>query len=600
MTAPFPPAVTAAVLIGTLIGCAPKQSATADGAKAFLDRAEAELEKLNTEAERANWVRSTHITGDTELLAAQATERAIAANVRYAKQAAQYANLALDPVSARKILLLRNSLTLATPDDPAESQEVARITSSMEGTYGKGKYCPPGKDQCLGIEDLNKILSTSRKPDEMREAWIGWHKIAPPLRAPYKRFVELSNKGARELGFADTGAMWRSQYDMPPEAFAKEVDRLWEQVKPLYLSLHTYVRKRLREQYGDAVAAAGPMPAHLLGNMWAQEWSTLYPLFAPKGADPGFDLTAILKARRTTPKQMLQYGERFFTSLGLAPLPETFWSRSLMARPADREVVCHASAWNIDMKDDLRVKMCVEITAEDFSVVHHELGHNFYQRAYNKQPLLFRGGANDGFHEAIGDAVALSITPEYLVQLGLIPRAPDASKDLGLLMQRALDKIAFLPFGVVIDQWRWKVFSGEIPPEKYNAAWWDLKLKYQGVVPPVARSEEDFDPGAKYHVPANTPYSRYFLASILQFQFHRALAEAAGCKGPLHRCSIYENAEAGRRFREMLDLGVSRPWQEALEKLTGKREMDATAMLDYFAPLKKWLDEQNAGQTPGW
>jgi peptidyl-dipeptidase A len=471
----------------------------------------------------------------------------------------------------------------------------------MEGTYGKGKYCPPGKEKCLDLEELSRILATSRNPDEMRDAWKGWHAIARPLREPYQRFVTLSNKGAKELGFADTGAMWRSQYDMPPDEFAGELDHLWDQVRPFYISLHTYVRNRLRQQYGDAVVpAAGPIPAHLLGNMWAQEWSTIYPLVAPKEADPGYDLTAILKSRNTTPKEMVKYGERFFTSLGFAPLPETFWARSLFSKPADRDVVCHASAWDVDTREDLRIKMCVEITAEDFATVHHELGHNFYQRAYMHQPVLFRSGANDGFHEAIGDAIALSITPEYLVKLGLLQSAPDASKDIGLLLRRALDKIAFLPFGLVIDQWRWKVFSGQIPPDRYNQSWWELKLKYQGVSPPVERTEQDFDPGAKYHVSANTPYARYFLAAILQFQFHRALANAAGCKEPLHRCSVYGSEEAGRRLKEMLEMGQSRPWQEALQRLTGQREMDATAMLDYFAPLKKWLDEQNAGQKAGW
>jgi peptidyl-dipeptidase A len=397
------------------------------------------------------------------------------------------------------------------------------------------------------------------------------------------------------------GAMWRSEYDMPPDAFAREVDRLWGQVRPLYLSLHAYVRRKLREQYGaEAVPAQGPIPAHLLGNMWAQQWNNIYPLVAPPGGDPGIDLTQILRARKVDEKEMVRYGERFFTSLGFAPLPQTFWERSLFTKPRDREVVCHASAWDVDNEDDLRIKMCIEITAEDFSTIHHELGHNFYQRAYKEQPFLFRDSANDGFHEAIGDAVALSITPAYLQQLGFIEQQPDPSKDLGLLMQLALDKVAFVPFGLLVDQWRWKVLAGETPPGRYNASWWELREKYQGVKAPVARSEADFDPGAKYHVPANVPYTRYFLAHILQFQFHRSLCQAAGYQGPLNRCSIYGNKEAGARLKKMLEMGLSRPWPDALEAMTGQREMDATAMLDYFAPLQKWLDEQNAGQPVGW
>jgi peptidyl-dipeptidase A len=476
---------------------------------------------------------------------------------------------------------------------------LTRLTSSMEGAYGKGKYCP-AKDKCLDLEDLGKIMANSRDPDELRDAWVGWHAISKPMRKDFIRYVELANKGARELGFADSGAMWRAKYDMPPDAFAKELDRLWEQVKPLYVSLHAYVRAKLREKYGDRVPATGPIPADLLGNMWAQEWENIYPLVAPSGADPGFDLSEILKSRHTGYRQMVGYGEHFFTSLGFAPLPQVFWERSMFLKPRDREVVCHASAWDIDFAEDLRLKMCIDITAEDFATIHHELGHNFYQRAYDKQPYLFRDSANDGFHEALGDTIALSVTPAYLARLGLLDHPADPSKDIGLLLHKALEKIAFLPFGLVIDQWRWKVFSGEIPPQKYNETWWELRRKYQGVAPPVARSEADFDPGAKYHVAANVPYMRYFLADILQFQFHRALSETAGCKEPLHRCSIFGSQPAGRRLQTMMEMGLSRPWPEALFALTGQREMDATAIRDYFAPLQRWLDEQNAGKPAGW
>jgi peptidyl-dipeptidase A len=395
--------------------------------------------------------------------------------------------------------------------------------------------------------------------------------------------------------------MWRSNYDMTPAEFAAELERLWEQVRPLYLALHAYTRKRLSEHYGPNVAPpTGPLPAHLLGNIWAQSWINVYPLLAAAEGDPGYDLTERLVARGVDAKEMVRYGERFFLSLGFEPLPATFWERSLFTKPRDREVVCHASAWDLDYEDDLRIKMCIDLTAEDFSTIHHELGHNFYQRAYKGLAPLFRDSAHDGFHEAVGDTLALSITPKYLVDLGLIEAEPDPSKDIGLLLHQALDKVAFLPFGLLIDQWRWQVFSGEVPPERYNEAWWRLRLKYQGVTPPVDRSEADFDPGAKYHVPANVPYSRYFLATVLQFQFHRALCEAAGYQGPLHRCSIYNSAPAGQRLRRMLEMGRSRPWQDALEALTGQRRMDATAMLDYFAPLMGWLEQQNQGVTTGW
>jgi len=572
---------------------------TVEEAQAFIKQAEDQLLELNVMASRAEWVKATYITDDTETLAAKADERAITAQVELAKQATRFDHLKLPPDLARKMHLLKVSLVLATPADPHQSAELTAVAARMEGAYGKGKWCPPGKDKCLDIEDLGRLMAASHDPTELRDAWVGWHQIGAPLRKDYARYVELANRGARELGFPDTGALWRSKYDMPPADFAREVDRLWEQVRPLYVQLHAYVRWKLREKYGDQVVPAnGPIPAHLLGNMWAQSWENIYPLVAPPKADPGYDLTGILKSRHTDALGMVRYGEHFFTSLGFDPLPRTFWERSMFVKPRDREVVCHASAWDVDFDQDLRVKMCIDITAEYFSTVHHELGHNFYQRAYRHQPFLFRDSANDGFHEAIGDTIALSVTPEYLVKLGLLDKAPDPARDLGLLLEKALEKIAFLPFGLLIDQWRWKLFSGEITD--YNRAWWELRLKYQGVAPPVPRSEEDFDPGAKYHVPANVPYTRYFLADILQFQFHRALAQAAGCTQPLNRCSIYDNKEAGARLARMLEMGQSRPWPDALEALTGQRQLDATAIRDYFVPLEKWLKEQNQGKPVGW
>jgi len=575
-------------------------AATIEQAKKFVDDAERQGLILGTEAQRAEWVKSNFITDDTEALAARADERAINAGVIWAKEAATYKGTPLPEDLQRKMLLLRNALTIATPANPKESEELTRIVAGMEGTYGKGKYCPQ-PEKCLDLEELSKILAESRDPKQLLDAWVGWHAISKPVRQPFTQYVALANKGARELGFADTGAMWREKYDMPPDAFAAEMDRLWLQVKPLYLSLHAYTRRKLREKYGaDVVPANGPIPAHLLGNMWAQDWQNIYPLLEPRDASTGYDLTEILRKRNTDAKQMARYGESFFTSLGFAPLPPTFWERSLFTKPRDREVVCHASAWDIDSVNDLRIKMCIEPTAEDFLTIHHELGHNFYQRAYNQQPPLFRDSANDGFHEAVGDTIALSVTPEYLVRIGLLDKAPDASRDIGLLLHKALEKIAFLPFGLMIDKYRWQIFNGQIKPEQYNEAWWKLRREYQGVAPPLARSEADFDAAAKYHVAANVPYARYFLADILQFQFHRSLSEIAGCKEPLNRCSIYGNQDAGKRLNTMLAMGASRPWQVALQSLTGTRQMDAGAIVDYFAPLQKWLDEQNKGEQLGW
>jgi len=585
----------AALLVLTGAAPGPEARATVDEAKAFIDKADAQLLELSVKQSRAQWVQENFITDDTEELAADANKEYIAANMELAKQAKRFDGLPLPPDVQRRFLLLKLSLTLPAPADPKEQTELTQLAAKLDGMYGKGRY--NGKD----LTALSRTLATGRNYDEMLDAWRGWRTVSPPMRPHYTRFVALANKGAKDLGFADMGALWRAGYDMPPAEFSAELERLWTQVKPLYDALHAHVRASLAKQYGAGhVPEGGLIPAHLLGNMWSQEWGNIYPLVAPANADRGYDVTELLKAKSADHLGMVRYGEGFFTSLGFEPLPKTFWDRSLFVKPRDRDVVCHASAWDVDQDQDLRIKMCIEINEESFVTIHHELGHNFYQRAYRQLPYLFRNGANDGFHEAIGDSIALSITPRYLKQVGLLAAEPAPGGDLGFLMKQALDKVAFLPFGLLIDQWRWKVFSGEITPANYNASWWELVRKYQGIDSPVPRSESDFDPGAKYHVAANVPYTRYFLARVLQFQFHRALCREAGYSGPLHQCSIYGNKAAGERLQSMLAMGLSKPWPDALQALSGERQMDATAILDYFAPLKTWLDEQNKGQKCGW
>ena len=595
---------TDAVTISSVYSAAPTASAqmtnaptTAAAAAKFVEQAEARAAEANVEQQRASWVAENFITHDTQILSAQANEKQIALGVDLAKKAARFDKTADLPYDVRRKLdLLKLALTTPGPADPTKTAAMSRILAELDAIYGAGG------EQRLDVEQIAKVMQTSRDPRTLLEVWRGWHLISRPMREPYARFVALTNEGARDLGYHDAGAMWRSKYDMAPDAFAAEVDRLWNQVKPLYDALHCYVRWNLAKTYGESVVPPGkPIPAHLLGNIWAQEWGNVYDVVAPPSAERGYDLTRILEARKELDEVgMVRIGERFFTSLGFAPLPETFWERSLFTKPRDRDVVCHASAWDIDDKDDLRVKMCISKNADYFQTIHHELGHSFYQRAYNAQPFLYKNSANDGFHEAVGDTIALSVTPSYLVQIGLIDKEPPPSADIPLLLREALDKVAFLPFGIMIDKWRWKVFSGEVTPADYNKAWWDLRLEYQGIAPPEPRGEADFDPGAKYHIAANVPYARYFLARILQFQFHRALCRSIGDKGPLNRCSIYDSKEAGAKLNAMLAMGQSRPWPEALDALAGQKQMDATAILDYFAPLKTWLDAQNKGQACGW
>jgi peptidyl-dipeptidase A len=577
-------------------------AATADDALAFMNKAEAEMFDLGIEGQRAGWVQETYLNGDTDFLAAKANERFIARTTELVSEAKQYDSLDLPPDLRRKFNLLKLSLTMPAPADAKLRSELTMIAASLESSYGTGKYCP-GNDsaKCMGIDEIEERMAKMRDPKELAAMWAGWQKVAIPMRDQYARFVELSNQGARELGFADTGAMWRSGYDMAPEEFSADLERLWQQVKPLYLELHAYVRNRLGAKYGViAIRPDGLIPADLLGNMWAQEWGNVYDLVAPVSAPATYDLEKILHEKGTDATQMVRYGESFFKSLGFDALPETFWQRSILTRPRDREVTCHASAWDVNGDNDVRLKVCLHETADDFRTVHHELGHVYYGLAYRTQPPMFRGGANDGFHEAIGDAIALSITPEYLKKIGLISQIPPTQADLPLLLHTALDKIAFLPFGLLIDKWRWEVFSGQVKAADYNKAWWKLREEYQGVAPPVNRSETDFDPGAKYHIPDNTPYARYFLAAIYQFQFYRAMCQASGYTGPLNRCSFFDSKEAGAKLAAMLKLGQSKPWPEAMKAMTGEDKADASAIVEYFEPLLKWLKEQNRGKSLEW
>ena len=578
---------------------------TPQGAADWVAMVEQDMFDFSVEYGRVLWLNSTYIVHDSNQLAAKYGAQATEKSVRYANEAARYAQVAgLDPEVARKLDILRNGIVMPAPVRDGAATELNEIATKLNSQYGQGKGMLGG-EEINGSDIEAEMGNLERTPAELAEMWTSWHdNVGAPMREDYQRMIAIANEGSKELGFADLGAMWRSNYDMDPDQFAAETERMWQEVKPLYMALHTYVRGKLNAKYGAEVQPAdGPIRADLLGNMWAQEWGNIYPLVAPEGAgDIGYDLTDLIAAKGLDEIQMVRTGEGFFSSLGFEPLPDTFWERSQFVKPRDREVVCHASAWDVDNVDDLRIKMCIKKNADDFVTIHHELGHNYYQRAYNQQDYLHLNGANDGFHEAIGDMIALSITPEYLVQIDMLDEAdvPSADKDIGLLLRQAMDKVAFLPFGLMVDRYRWQLFDGTIPADQLNKGWNDLRLEYQGIVPPVERDESGFDAGAKYHIPGNVPYTRYFLARILQFQFFKAACDQAGWEGPLHRCSFYGNEEVGKNLAAMLEMGASKPWPDALEAFTAERQMSGTAMVEYFAPLKAWLDEQNAGQTEGW
>ncbi len=582
-------------------------------AKEFVDRVNQELIPMSEEGAKTAWVAATYITDDTQMLEALNSEKFLAYNSEIIEQTKDLDLADADAKTLRAINIIKTGSTLPAPNDAIKRAELATIMSGLGATYGKGKYCPNGPDSCKNLGELSKTLATSRDYNEQLEAWVGWRTISPEMKKDYSRFVELSNEGAKELGFANTGDLWKGGYDMTSAEFEAESEKLWNQVKPLYDELHCYVRDELVEQYGaDKVSKDGPMPAHLMGNMWSQQWGEIYDLVEPYPGVAEFNVTSALEAMQVEGNneqdkkmnkavKMVNMAEEFFTSLGLPALPESFYEKSLFLKPRDRDVVCHASAWPMDDKDDVRIKMCIEPTSEEFTTIYHELGHIYYFMMQKDQPALFKAGAHDGFHEGIGDTLTLSMTPKYLQQIGLVESVESNEQAIvNQQMKLALDKIAFLPFSKLVDQWRWDVFAGKTTPETYNADWWKLRTKYQGIIPPVERSEADFDPGAKYHIPGNTPYTRYFLAHILQFQFHKSLCETAGHTGPLHECSIYGNKEVGKRLGDMLAMGSSQPWPDAMQAVAGTREMDGSAIIEYFDPLMTYLKKENAGKTCGW
>ncbi|WP_342317177.1 M2 family metallopeptidase [Lysobacter sp. FW306-1B-D06B] len=613
---------------------APATAPAGETADQFVARVNDEYRKMYPEMTAAQWLSSTYINDDSQLLSAKANERYLAQLNSWIDQAKRFEGQQMSPETARAIQLLKLGTAMPPPKNPEHLAELTQIATKMEGTYGAGTYCKGEGDdkQCRQLGDLEDVLRSNRDYDAQLDAWQGWHTVAQPMRKDYVRFVELVNEGARDMGFADTGEMWRSGYDMTPAEIAAETDRLWSQVKPLYEQLHCFARTRLDAKYGtDRGHVAGNMlPAHLLGNMWQQDWGNRWDILAPypdasipeiTGAlesqykasfdaqltkNPGKrspdDLAQIEQdAKLATAKLMTERAQDFYTSLGMAKLPESYWSKTQFIKPRDRDVVCHASAWDMNMAGDVRTKMCIKPNEEDFTTIYHELGHVYYYMAYNKLPPLFQQGAHDGFHEAIGDTIVLAMTPQYLQSIGLAGDQQVSNEALiNAQMRMALAKVSFLPFGLMIDRWRWGVFDGSIKPADYNKAWWELKAKYQGVAPVSARGEEFFDAGAKYHVPGNTPYTRYFLSHVLQFQFYKALCDAAGHKGPLYECSFYGNKEAGAKFQAMLSKGASQPWQKTLKELTGGEQMDASAVLEYFAPLQTWLKQQNEGKTCGW
>ena len=591
--------------IVTSCGQSGEQSKSSEDLEKFLASVESENLLEGPTVSSASWISSNFITYDSQKVIADYSKRYTLKALETSRDASNFNDLVTTPSNRRQLELLKSSFVMPPPFDDKLAGELSEISTKLEAMYGSGKHCYDD-GTCLDLEAFENIIDSSRNSSELLKAWTGWHEIGKPMKPMYLRMVDIGNQGSKDLGFDGLSDLWFSKYDMPAETFLNETDRVWEEVKPLYEALHCHVRSKLNSEYGDDIVPLdGPLPVHVLGNMWGQSWSNIYDLVYEKDeTNTSIDVTQIINERNIDEITMVEYAEDFFLSMGFNELPETFWERSLFVKPQDRSVVCHASAWNLDsVNNDLRIKMCIEKNEEDFITIHHELGHIFYYQAYNHLPTLFQGGANDGFHEAFGDLLTLSITPDYLNKIGFISseEATSAKKDpIGLLMKQALEGVVVIPWALTLDKWRSGVFNGEIEESNLNSSWWDMRESYQGITSPVNRSEDYFDPGAKYHIPANTPYTRYYLARIMQYQFHEALCNAMNFDGLLHECSIYGNQIAGEKIISTMALGQSQPWQDAFENITGSRKLSGSSVMNYYKPLKEWLDKQNENRMCGW
>ncbi|CAG2052908.1 unnamed protein product [Timema podura] len=568
-------------------------------AQQFLREYEREAAEMCFRVKQSQWNFSTNITDANKrrMLEEQALESKL--DRLSWRRATSFTWTRLpDSQTRRQLNILVTQTRAGLPDN--EFNELQQVISEMKDIYSRARVCPYHNrmnNYCdLALEpDLTRALAHTRDYEEQLHLWKAWRdSVGPPIRS-----------------FRDAGQQERSLYE--DEEFESHIDEVWATVAPLYRQLHTYVRRRLIQQYGSQrVRPDGPIPAHLLGNMWAQNWKNLADIVLPYPGKQSVDVTPEMLRQGYTPLRMFQLAEEFYTSMGMNPMPPEFWHHSMLEKPLGRDVVCRASAWDFCNHNDYRIKQCTEVTMEDLQTIHHEMAHIQYYLQYANQPLLFRDGANPGFHEAVGAMIELSvITPRHLQRIGLLNNITDEygemtntnETNINFLLTMALDKVAYLPFAYVVDQWRWRLFSEEWKVEEMNSRWWDLRMRHQGIIPPIPRSENDFDPAAKYHVVADMPYIRYFVSLILQFQLHESLCQAAGHFGPLHTCDIYRSREAGRLLSEILSMGSSRSWSEIIHVMTKGRtdKLDSRPLLEYFQPLAMWLSVQNRDEKiVGW
>ncbi|XP_053696511.1 angiotensin-converting enzyme [Sabethes cyaneus] len=496
---------------------------------------------------------------------------------------------------------------------PDQLDRYNRIVNDMLTIFNGAQICAYERPFECGLRlqpHLKDIMAKSRDWNELQYTWLEWRrKSGRHMRELFEQLVDLTNEAARVNNFTDGAAYWQFPYES--RDFREEMEQVWKEILPLYEMIHAYVRRKLREFYGpDKISRDVPLPDHILGDMYGQSWNNILDVLIPYPGRSYLEVTPEMHKQGYNPLVMFQIADEFFVSMNMTAMPPDFWLTSVLTQPPDRPVLCTPSSWDFCNGKDYRIKMCTTVSHKDFITVHHELAHVQYFLNYRNNPKVFRDGANPGFHEAIGDAVTLSVAaPKHLQNLGLVQKnVDDTAHDINFLFSLALEKVVFLPFALAMDAWRYDIFEKRIRKEQYNCHWWLLREQYGGVKPPVLRSELDFDPGAKYHVAANIPYIKYFFSNVLQFQIHRAMCSASrqydplDPNKPLHKCDIYRQPAAGNILKQLMERGASEPWQQVLQEVIGEGRLDGTALREYFRPLEEWLRNENlrTNEFVGW
>ncbi|XP_075996407.1 angiotensin-converting enzyme 2 [Genypterus blacodes] len=597
--------------------CVCAQADVESRAREFLKKFDQEASKRMYQYSLASWAYNTNITKEnSDNLGAEGQSW----SDFYTKMSEESQQFPLSDITDPEIKLQLISLQdkgagALTPDKAAH---LSKVMSEMSTIYSTATVCLMDDHfNCQTLEPgLEDVMANSRDYFERLHVWEGWRReVGKRMRPLYEDYVDLKNEAAKLNDFEDYGAYWRSNYETIEEdsrykytqhQLMDDVRAIYKEILPLYKELHAYVRSKLMDVYPGRIHPQGPLPAHLLGDMWGRFWTNLYALSVPYPHKEDIDVSKTMVAKGWTERQLFKEAEAFFMSVGLYKMNENFWNDSMLEKPDDgRKVVCHPTAWDMGNGEDFRIKMCTKVNMDDFLTVHHEMGHNQYQMAYSNLSYLLRDGANEGFHEAVGEIMSLSAaTPSHLQALGLLPVdfTSDNETEINFLLKQALTIVATLPFTYMLEEWRWQVFDGNITKDEWMQRWWEMKREMVGVVEPVPRDETYCDPPALFHVSGDYSFIRYFTRTIYQFQFQKALCEAANHTDDLFKCDITNSTAAGDKLRKMLELGRSKSWTRALDMISSEVKMDAAPLLEYFEKLQHWLVKENKknNRHVGW